>query len=147
MDNIQLEIKDHETILSSKYNGVIVLPIGLKSLNGFEFKHSPITPYEAELAIEHIENIIIPARKHFTADKISVSCSDHNLYIVQGNELKAGSLITTSNIESVFNELVNIINGSPAHLSSIPTNSLFSAFLLIIREITHHWMLDGITLA
>lgn len=143
MNNILLDIQPHESKLMYLSN-IVVLPIGTNSLNGFSFQHSPITPYEAEIAIEHIENIIIPARKQFSLDEIMLSSRDQKLSILWNAVGKIENFLTTEQIESAFNQLINVINGSPIHSTQLPTDKSFSAFLLILREITHHWGLSGI---
>lgn len=142
MANIKLSIAENETILAFQ-STVISLPIGTSNIDGYRLKNSPVTPYEAEMAIEHIENIIIPARKKIPFEEITISCSDEPL-----NNILAGkaSFLPTSQIESAFNELANVINGSPSNSTSLPLDKSFTAFLLIIREITHHWGVDGITI-
>ncbi|WP_275075373.1 hypothetical protein [Providencia rettgeri] len=143
-NHIQLDIKDNEATLSY-LSHKIILPIGIKNFNGFKFQHSPITAYEAEMAIEHIENAIIPVKKQLPEGKILLFSNDEKLGLLIENRRFDGEFITTLQIEDAFNELVNVINGSPIHSTQLPTNSEFSAFLLIIREITHHWGLNGIT--
>ncbi|WP_353242509.1 hypothetical protein [Providencia sp.] len=143
-NHIQLEIKDSETTLSY-LSTKISLPIGIKNFNGYKFQHSPITAYEAEMAIEHIENAIIPAKKQLPDGEILLSSNNKILGLLIENRHIDSEFITAPQIEDAFNELVNVINGSPIHSTQLPTNSEFSAFLLIIREITHHWSLNGIT--
>jgi len=143
-NHIQLNIKDNEATLSY-LSHKIILPIGIKNFNGFKFQHSPITAYEAEMAIEHIENAIITAKKQLPDGEILLSNNNKMLGLLIENRHVDGEFITTPQIEDAFNELVNVINGSPIHSTQLPTNSEFSAFLLIIREITHHWSLNGIT--
>ncbi|EPL9569605.1 hypothetical protein MMK73_001670 [Providencia rettgeri] len=143
-NHIQLNIKDNEATLSY-LSHKIILPIGIKNFNGFKFQHSPITAYEAEMAIEHIENAIITGKKQLPDGEILLSNNNKMLGLLIENRHVDGEFITTPQIEDAFNELVNVINGSPIHSTQLPTNSEFSAFLLIIREITHHWSLNGIT--
>lgn len=143
MNNILFDIKLHESTLASLSN-IVVLPIGTDNLNGFAFQHSPVTPYEAEIAIEHVENIIIPARKQFSLDEIMLSGHDEKLNILWEVVGKIDNFLTTEQIESAFNELINVINGSPIHSTLLPSDKSFTAFLLIIREVTHHWGLSGI---
>lgn len=50
--------------------------------------------------------------------------------------------ISTEQLENKFNEIVNVINGAPIQSTNIPTDQKFTLFLLIIREISHHWRLD-----
>ncbi len=143
-NHIQLDIQDNEAILSY-LSDKIILPIGIKNFNGFTFQHAPITAYEAEMAIEHIENAIIPIKKQLPTGEILLFSHDKKLNLLIESRHINGNFITTSQIEDAFNELVDVINGSPIHSTQLPTNSEFSAFLLIIREITHHWSLHGIT--
>lgn len=143
-NHIQLDIKDSETTLSY-LSTKISLPIGIKNFNGFSFQHSPITAYEAEMAIEHVENAIIPAKKQLPDGEILLFSNDSKLNQLIENKNISGNFLATEKIEMAFNELVNVINGSPLHSTKLPTTSEFSAFLLIIREITHHWGLNGIT--
>lgn len=137
---IDLEIIGNKTILISQAEKVL-LPIGTEIINGYIFKHSPITPYEAEIAIEHIENLIIPARYKFPSQNLYVSCSDNRLKVLAKNN---NNFITTEQIETSFNEIVNVINGSPANTTTLPVDKSFTLFLLIIREISHHWGLSEI---
>ncbi|MBS0858829.1 hypothetical protein [Providencia rettgeri] len=143
-NHIQLDIQDNEAILSY-LSDKIILPIGIKNFNGFTFQHASITAYEAEMAIEHIENAIIPIKKQLPTGEILLFSHDNKLNLLIESRHINGNFITTSQIEDAFNELVDVINGSPIHSTQLPTNSEFSAFLLIIREITHHWSLHGIT--
>lgn len=143
-NHIQLDIKDSETLLSY-LSTEISLPIGTKNFNGFSIQHTPITAYDAEIAIEHIENAIIPVKRQFPDGEILLSSNNKMLGLLIENRHVNGEFITTPQIEDAFNELVNVINGSPIHSTQLPTNIEFSAFLLIIREITHHWGLNGIT--
>lgn len=50
------------------------LPLGDSVIDGFVFQHSPVTAYEAEVAIEHIENRIIPARAALPAGDLILHC-------------------------------------------------------------------------
>ncbi|EJD6083054.1 hypothetical protein EX227_15050 [Providencia rettgeri] len=145
MNAIQLEITPQETNLSFLSNK-ITLPIGSDSINGFKFQHSPITPYEAEIAIELIENTVIPARKQLSINNPVLINRDNKLKAIWQHTGNTEYFLTTQQIESAFNELVNVINGSPINSTTLPTDTSFTAFLIIIRELTHHWELDGIYL-
>ena len=50
------------------------LPLGDSVIDGLVFQHSPVTAYEAEVAIEHIENRIIPARAALPAGDLILHC-------------------------------------------------------------------------
>lgn len=143
--HIQLNIDNDKSVLTFQ-SRTVTLPIGMTNINGYSFLHSPITPYEAEIAIEHIENIIIPVKKQIPPGGISLSCTNKELkqLIIATENLPL--FISTSQLESAFNELVNVINGSPPNSTTLPSDKSFTAFLLIIREMTHHWELDGITI-
>lgn len=139
--HLTIQIMAAETVISAP-SGVVRIPMGDSVIDGFMFQHSPVTPYEAEVAIEHIENSIIPVRAKLPAGELMLHCADRRLnYLFYGD--KTDYLLTTE-IECAFNEVVNVINGSPVSSTSIPSDKQFTAFLLIIREITHHWGLDGL---
>lgn len=142
-NHIQLNIDSQESTLSST-SQTFTLPIGENNFNGFTFQHSPITPYEAEMAIEHIENVIIPVRKKILIENIVLSSDNEKLKILWEHIGTAENFLATTQIEEAFNELVNIINGSPISSTNLPSDKSFTAFLLIIREFTHHWGLTGI---
>ncbi|WP_413494677.1 hypothetical protein [Morganella psychrotolerans] len=139
--HLTIQIVATETLISAP-SGTLRIPVGDSVIDGFMFQHSPVTPYEAEIAIEHIENCIIPARAKLPAGELVLHCVDLRLnHLFYGD--KTDYLLTTE-IECAFNEVVNVINGSPVSSTSIPSDKQFTAFLLIIREITHHWGLDGL---
>lgn len=139
--HLTLQITATETRIFSA-GADVRLPLGDSVIDGFIFQHSPVTAYEAEVAIEHIENRIIPARAALPAGDLILHCPDPRLnYLLTGDD--AGFLFT-GEIERAFNEIVNVISGSPVSSTSLPSDKQFTAFLLIIREITHHWGLTGL---
>lgn len=141
MTHMTLQITATETRIFSA-GADVRLPLGDSVIDGFIFQHSPVTAYEAEVAIEHIENRIIPARAALPAGDLILHCPDPRLnYLLTGDD--AGFLFT-GEIERAFNEIVNVISGSPVSSTSLPSDKQFTAFLLIIREITHHWGLTGL---
>lgn len=139
--HLTLQIAATETRIFSA-EADVRLPLGDSVIDGFVFRHSPVTAYEAEVAIEHIENRIIPARALLPAGELILHCPDPRLnYLLTGNE---ADFLSTEEIERAFNEIVNVISGSPVSSTSLPSDKQFTAFLLIIREITHHWGLAGL---
>lgn len=139
--HLTLQIAAAETRIFSSEAGVR-LPLGDSVIDGFTFQHSPLTAYEAEVAIEHIENRIIPARAALPAGELILHCPDPRLnYLLTGDE---ADFLSAEEIERAFNEIVNVISGSPVSSTSLPSDKHFTAFLLIIREITHHWGLAGL---
>lgn len=139
--HLTLQITATETRIFSA-GADVRLPLGDSVIDGFIFQHSPVTAYEAEVAIEHIENRIIPVRAALPAGDLILHCPDPRLnYLLTGDD--AGFLFT-GEIERAFNEIVNVISGSPVSSTSLPSDKQFTAFLLIIREITHHWGLTGL---
>lgn len=141
MTHMTLQITATETRIFSA-GADVRLPLGDSVIDGFVFRHSPVTAYEAEVAIEHIENRIIPARATLPAGELILHCPDPRLnYLLTGDE---ADFLSTEEIERAFNEIVNVISGSPVSSTSLPSDKQFTAFLLIIREITHHWGLAGL---
>ncbi|CAK7069625.1 TPA: hypothetical protein LSH94_002444 [Morganella morganii] len=141
MTHMTLQITATETRIFSA-GADVRLPLGDSVIDGFIFQHSPVTAYEAEVAIEHIENRIIPARAALPAEDLILHCPDPRLnYLLTGDD---AGFLSTEEIERGFNEIVNVISGSPVSSTSLPSDKQFTAFLLIIREITHHWGLAGL---
>lgn len=137
---IEITVKSHETILTLS-SGKISMPIGYENLNGYIPQHSPITPYETEIAIEHIEDVIMPIIHKLPHQPFTVICLDPRLQSLLPDYPQSHT-ISTEQLESKFNEIVNVINGVPIQSTNIPTDQKFTLFLLIIREISHHWRLD-----
>ncbi|HCT8189118.1 TPA: hypothetical protein OT922_001801 [Morganella morganii] len=141
MTHLTLQITATETRIFSA-EADVRLPLGDSVIDGFVFQHSPVTAYEAEVAIEHIENRIIPVRAALPAGELILHCPDLRLnYLLSGDKT---DFLSTEEIERGFNEIVNVISGSPVSSTSLPSDKQFTAFLLIIREITHHWGLTGL---
>ncbi|HCU0879203.1 TPA: hypothetical protein OUG05_002503 [Morganella morganii] len=141
--HLTLQITATETRIFSA-EADVRLPIGDSVIDGVVFQHSPVTACEAEAAIEHIENRIIPARAALPAGDLILHCPDPRLnYLLTGDE---ADFLSTEEIERGFNEIVNVISGSPVSSTPLPSDKQFTAFLLIIREITHHWGLAGLVL-
>ncbi|EPW8797457.1 hypothetical protein ACWQOS_002333 [Morganella morganii] len=139
--HLTLQITATETRIFSA-EADVRLPLGDSVIDGFVFQHSPVTAYEAEVAIEHIENRIIPARAALPAEDLILHCPDPRLnYLLTGDD---AGFLSTEETERGFNEIVNVISGSPVSSTSLPSDKQFTAFLLIIREITHHWGLTGL---
>ncbi|UXJ03527.1 hypothetical protein N6Y36_17430 [Morganella morganii] len=139
--HLTLQITATETRIFSA-EADVRLPLGDSVIDGFVFQHSPVTAYEAEVAIEHIENRIILARAALPAEDLILHCPDPRLnYLLTGDD---AGFLSTEEIERGFNEIVNVISGSPVSSTSLPSDKQFTAFLLIIREITHHWGLTGL---
>lgn len=139
--HLTLQITATETRIFSA-EADVRLPLGDSVIDGFVFQHSPVTAYEAEVAIEHIENRIIPAWAALPAEDLILHCPDPRLnYLLTGDD---AGFLSTEEIERGFNEIVNVISGSPVSSTSLPSDKQFTAFLLIIREITHHWGLTGL---
>ena len=102
------------------------LPLGDSVIDGLVFQHSPVTAYEAEVAIEHIENRIIPARAALPAGDLILHCPDPRLnYLLTGDD---AGFLSTEEIERAFNEIVNVISGSPVSSTSLPSDKQFTAF-------------------
>lgn len=137
---VEITVKSHETIITLP-SGQISMPIGDENLNGYIPQHSPITPYEAEIAIEHIEDVIMPMIHQLPPQPFTAICFDSRLQSLLPNTSQFHT-ISTEMLENKFNEVVNVINGAPIQSTNIPTDQKFTLFLLIIREISHHWRLD-----
>ena len=108
--SITITVKSHETIITLP-SGQISIPLGDENLNGYIPQHSPITAYEAEMAIEHIEDVIMPIIHQLPPQLFTAICLDPRLQsLLPDDQTK---IITTEQLENKFNEVVNVINGAP----------------------------------
>ena len=54
--------------------------------------------------------------------------------------------LDTDAVERLFNRLVARAEGRPASQDALPVDGPSAARLLIVRELLHHWSLDGLRL-
>lgn len=100
------------------------------------FHHSMPSPYEVEMAIMTIEDLIqaTPQLHHMASE-----CNCADAYLKQISHIAGGNdVITQTQIEQVFNRVADIVSGSPKREGEFPDDKNFISYLLIIRELSHH---------
>ncbi len=159
-DIVLLHMREHETLLRRQPEAapdtqaeVHTLPLGQAALFA-TLRHDPPTPLELEVAIEQIEEALMPALDRVTgaARLVFVNAA---LYAMARAESATGILPVPSavdltldidTIERLLNRLADRSAGRPQTQDSLPTDAASSAALLVAREALHHWGFRAITL-
>lgn len=106
---------------------------------------TPASALELENAIAVIEDELAPLAKtlpHPSALFVSIPRAQQQV-------LKSGansSNLSRDAVESLFQRLAAVAEGSPVASSGLPTERAFAATLLILREIVHHLDFASLTL-
>ncbi|NAT78349.1 hypothetical protein CWD78_12790 [Dickeya dadantii] len=122
----------------------LALPMGYRAIARQFFHHNIPSPYDVEMAIAAIEDLLQSApalrqvAQHF-------SSADHYLKEIARS---AGShdMLTQQQIENVFNRVADVISGSPWRDGEFPDETGFISYLIIVRELSHHLNIQQITL-
>lgn len=101
-------------------------------------KNEPATAVELEAAIAAIEDELMPAIPSLPGHRCLVT-SEPVVHQIAG--LASGtddSRLEVTDVERLFNRLVDVAYGTPAKVLGIPENREFAASLLYLRELMHH---------
>lgn len=103
--------------------------------------HDPPTPVELELAIEGIEDAVMPLARQIAAG--SVLFVDPGSAEARWRALAAESAdkrqLSINQVEALFNSLPAVAEGRPTSSSDMPGATAFAWQLLLVREAMHHW--------
>lgn len=146
-DIILLHIAEQNTYLvfdPSVSEGTITLPYGYISISDDYYKHTPPTESDIEAAINVIEDEIMPMVKKVQNSNLHLVSFDERLHEIKGYITPDNKALSTMDIESLFSRLAAIITGRPASMDNLPTDNNFAAYLLILREIMHHFKFKDI---
>ncbi len=126
----------------------LALPVGSSMLAREVLRHTPPRPLEIEQAIEVVEEAVMPARAQLP-EAIQLFCTDPLLHALAAAEPQADDPVWLSMeaVEQLFNRLVARAEGRPAPQDDLPVDAASAARLVIVREILHHWGLNGLYLA
>ncbi|HED1420155.1 TPA: hypothetical protein R4S64_002155 [Kluyvera georgiana] len=142
MNNVFFSIRADQVTFTSPD---ILLPVGYSSVTGKFFHHNIPTPYDIEMAIAVIEDIIQAATGlHAVAE--TVHCSDDYLKEISRITGERNPL-EQSDIEYVFNRVADVVSGSPKHEGEFPDEKNFISYLIIVRELSHHLNIQRISLS
>ena len=125
------------------------LPLSADALARDLLRHAPPSPLEIERAIERVEDAVMPARARLPA-ALRLQTSDARLRAMVGAagaaRADASVWLGIDTVEQLFNRLVARAQGRPASQDPLPVDGPSAARLVIVRELLHHWRLDGLRL-
>ena len=125
------------------------LPLSADALARDLLRHAPPSPLEIERAIERVEDAVMPARARLPA-ALRLQTSDARLRAMVGAagaaRADAPVWLDIDTVEQLFNRLVARAQGRPASQDPLPVDGPSAARLVIVRELLHHWRLDGLRL-
>lgn len=125
------------------------LPLSADALARDLLRHAPPSPLEIERAIERVEDAVMPARARLPA-ALRLQTSDARLRALVGAagaaRADAPVWLDIDTVEQIFNRLVARAQGRPASQDPLPVDGPSAARLVIVRELLHHWRLDGLRL-
>ena len=125
------------------------LPVSADALARDLLRHAPPSPLEIERAIERVEDAVMPARARLPA-ALRLQTSDARLRALVGAagaaRADAPVWLDIDAVEQLFNRLVARAQGRPASQDPLPVDGPSAARLVIVRELLHHWRLDGLRL-
>ena len=125
------------------------LPLSADALARDLLRHAPPSPLEIERAIERVEDAVMPARARLPA-ALRLQTSDARLRAMVGAagaaRADAPVWLDIDTVEQIFNRLVARAQGRPASQDPLPVDGPSAARLVIVRELLHHWRLDGLRL-
>ncbi len=154
---VQSAISKSDSLLGADVAVRLSLPVGAGALARDVLRHTPPRPLEIEHAIEVVEEAIMPARAQlpgvfqlFSADPLLCALAAE----VPGapevmRQSRAGlpdeaRWLGMDAVEKLFSRLVARTEGRPASQDELPVDGASAARLVIVREILHHWGLDGL---
>lgn len=114
------------------------IPFGYRNVASLFFMHNPPTESEIEMAINNVEDSLMPL-----VDKIRPLNAQLVTFDVTAQDIgtyaKAQpTSITVAEVEDVFSRLALIIGGRPFSTDVIPSDNGFIAYELLLREVMHH---------
>ena len=125
------------------------LPVSADALARDLLRHAPPSPLEIERAIERVEDAVMPARARLPA-ALRLQTDDARLRAMVGAagaaRADAPVWLDIDTVEQIFNRLVARAQGRPASQDPLPVDGPSAARLVIVRELLHHWRLDGLRL-
>ncbi len=126
------------------------LPLSPDALARELLRHAPPSPLEIEHAIERVEDAVMPARARLPA-ALRLQTGDARLRALVGDVAGAARAdapvwLDIDAVEQLFNRLVARAQGRPASQDPLPVDGPSAARLVIVRELLHHWRLDGLRL-
>ena len=150
---LTLRFQELDTLIQSASGADLAvnlsLPLSADALARELLRHAPPSPLEIERAIERVEDAVMPARARLPA-ALRLQTSDARLRALVGAagaaRADAPVWLDIDTVEQIFNRLVARAQGRPASQDPLPVDGPSAARLVIVRELLHHWRLDGLRL-
>lgn len=122
------------------------LNIGIDTLAQRYFRAARPSEPEVELAIEEVEEIVMPWRRALPLHAVLVSSDPyvHELASHAGLSAQDEGMLTTDTVEAMFNQWADEALGGASYTTRLPTAGTFAAALLVVRELLHHLSFAGI---
>ena len=126
------------------------VPTGHAALAAGWARGQPPTPLQIEQAIEQVEDLVMPARARLPA-RLQLATHDLALHALaragaHAADAQVAKTLGIETVEQLFNRLVARAAGRPASQDALRVDGPHAARLIIVRELLHHWGLDGIVL-
>lgn len=144
--DIRLDIGDAHSMLTLPDGTVLPLGPGSEALAARHFHHTPPTPLEMEQAIVTVEDALAPIKVQLPAAArfVSADAGIGAIARLAGLAPAPAADFSRQAIERTFGRLTAVVEGQPAAHAGLPTDPVFAARLLILRELMHHLDVTGI---
>ena len=138
--SVILHIGENETVLTKKADGekTFTVAIGNTSTSAAYFSHIPPTDAEIEMAINDVEDKLMPLTAEFKTGSHQLISSDPIVREIGAHANMESGELSIREMENVFSRFAAIVSGRPASMDTLPLSSEFAAGLLILREVMHH---------
>ena len=123
----------------------LAMPVSADQLARDVLRNAPPSPLQIEQAIEWVEDAVMPARARLPAT-LRVQTGDALLRAMASAPDGEALWLPADAVEQLFNRLAARAEGRPAAQDSLPVDGASAARLVILRELLHHWALDGVQL-
>lgn len=114
-------------------------------------QHCPITPKEIEMLIIQIENTLEKQKDRIVNKETNVLTSSitqfYDIAQIGFADLRQNGIwLSIKQTERLYQRLVKVANGYPAKSEGLPDKVEFAFYLILLREIMHHWQFDELYL-
>lgn len=132
-----LKIEENQTFINV-HESVTILSLGTKSLSENYFIHTPPTEYEIEMAINTVEDALMPIVTDIRKGNYQLATLDKNAKDIAYYAKIGGANLSIKDVESIFSRIAAIVTGRPFSTDILPNENNFIAYELILREVMNH---------
>jgi exopolyphosphatase/pppGpp-phosphohydrolase len=151
-----LHVGEQHTIVAAgtgaEPSAVFEIPVGSRKTAAEYFHHNPPTPGEMENAIVAVEDAVASVRtiisggtNLFTTRLFTTDEAIRKIALISGVADGAELILTREAMERTFERLAAVSLGRPGSREEIPSDAIFAATILILREFMHHMQFLSIT--